>query len=569
MQGTPSEVSLPAALPSFERGRGAASQGPSLVQAILAKHPSTPINVQALSAALSAHPDPVFVDHLLTGLSQGFRVGVVSPLSTVHVCRNLQSALTEPDIVAGLLHKEVTKGFMVGPFSSPPFATFRVNPIGVATRKYSGKKRLIIDLSAPRKGPVPSVNSMIPLDNFSLYYASVDDAIRLIKIAGRGAWLAKADITDAFKVMPIHPSQWSLFGVKWDSMFYFATRLTFGCRSSPHVFNQLSEALCWILLNVDRLPFVAHYLDDFLLINFPSPSPPDSLATLKRTFGALGVPLSDEKTVGPSKSIEFLGIVLDTERMVASLPSEKLVRNNELIAAAGLPVTKRQLLSLLGHFNFAIRVIPQGRSFISRLLALASSAHDLDGLVSLDAGCHSDLSFWSRLLRDWNGISFFYDDDVTPACELRLFTDAAPSLGFGGVFQEEWFADKWPIEMCPYQNQPVSIAHFELYPIAVACKLWGHLWSRKRIVFNCDNEATVNIINKGRSSSQQIMPLMRFITWFSVMNNFVVKATHIPGRLNNMADCLSRFKFQEFHRRCPSAKPFPLVCPPYRDLILH
>ena len=57
--------------------------------------------------------------------------------------------LNEPAVVTSLLEKEVSKGYMVGPFSIPPFNPFRINPIGIATRKYSGKKRLIIDLSAP------------------------------------------------------------------------------------------------------------------------------------------------------------------------------------------------------------------------------------------------------------------------------------------------------------------------------------------------------------------------------------------------------------------------------------
>lgn len=92
-------------------------------------------------------------------------------------------------------------------------------------------------MSSPHSETISSVNECIPLAPFSLYYASVDDAIRLIKIAGHGAWLAKADIIDAFKVMPIHPADWPMFGVKWQSAFYFAVSLTFGCRSSLHLFT--------------------------------------------------------------------------------------------------------------------------------------------------------------------------------------------------------------------------------------------------------------------------------------------------------------------------------------------
>ncbi len=56
---------------------------------------------------------------------------------------------------------------MIGPFDNPPFNLFRISPIGVATRKFSGKKRLIIDLSAPHNSPFPSINSLIPLNDFA------------------------------------------------------------------------------------------------------------------------------------------------------------------------------------------------------------------------------------------------------------------------------------------------------------------------------------------------------------------------------------------------------------------
>lgn len=62
----------------------------------------------------------------------------------------------------------------------------------------------------------------------------------------------------------------NLFVFKWRSKMYFAVRQTFVCRSSPKIFDCLSEALCWILLNVHKLPFILHLLDDFLVIDFPN-----------------------------------------------------------------------------------------------------------------------------------------------------------------------------------------------------------------------------------------------------------------------------------------------------------
>jgi hypothetical protein len=59
-----------------------------------------------------------------------------------------------------------------------------------------------------------------------------------------------------------------------------------------------------------------------------------------------------------------------------------------------------------------------------------------------------------------------------------------------------------------------SMAFLEFYPIVVAAVLWGHLWTSKLILFLCDNEATVYIVNKGRSKCLFIMRLMRMLMSF-------------------------------------------------------
>ncbi|XP_024865010.1 uncharacterized protein LOC112451073 [Kryptolebias marmoratus] len=559
LQRSSPQVHLPSPVSSQQRA--------PRIQTLISSHLSTPIVISELASLLQSHPDSAYVDFLLTGLSQGFHIGVCAPPLPTLVCPNLQSALLEPDIVSSLLQREVSKGYMIGPLRYPPFSHFRVKPLGVATRKYSGKKRLILDLSAPHSGPLPSINSLIPKPPFSLFYTSVDHAISLIKIAGQGAWLAKADITDAFKVMPVHPSDWHLQGAKWKGSFYFAVRLTFGCRSSPSLFDNLSEALCWILLNVSGVPAVLHLLDDFLLIDHPSHLPSSSLSKLRQLFHQVGVPLSEEKTLGPATSLDFLGITLDSVSMVASLPAEKLSRIREVSRSfESKPiVSKRQLLSLLGHLNFAMRIIPQGRSFISRLLDLANSVPSLIDQVTLDDGCRSDLAFWSKLLSDWNGLSFFYEDVILSADSLQFYTDAAPSSGFGGFFQGKWFASTWPSSL----SQSESIAFYEIIPITVACCLWGHFWKRKRISALCDNAAVIHAINKGRSSSNPIMPFIRRITWQAVTDNFIISARHVPGHSNAIADALSRSKLQVFRQLSPDADPLPSPIPSFQDLILN
>ncbi|XP_034784462.1 uncharacterized protein LOC117409148 [Acipenser ruthenus] len=386
---------------------------------------------------------------------------------------------------------------------------------------------------------------------------------------GHGAWLAKADISDAFKVMPIHPSLRHLFRVCWADKFYFSTQLTFGCRSSPKIFDSLSEALCWILLNSYHVPFLLHLMDDFLLISPPSDPPAQAINQLKTLFSSVGVPLSQEKTIGPVNSLEFLGITLNTVKFEASLPLAKLQRLLSLINNFQISsfIKKRDLLSLLGHFNFAIRIIPQGRTFISRLLALSSTVKNMNSHVKISAEARKDIKMWISLLSNWNGLSLFYDDFISAPHDLALFTDAS-SIGFGGFLVPEWFSSTWPPEIQLLPLQKKSTALLEIYPIAVAAALWGHQWSRKSILFFSDNKPTVHIINKGRSSSPLIMRLLRRLIWSSVSLNFLIQARHLPGTHNNAADALSRLQVAKFRQLVPSASPNPLQTPQFHQLLL-
>ncbi|KAE8287571.1 hypothetical protein D5F01_LYC13617 [Larimichthys crocea] len=99
------------------------------------KYLNTPINIHALSSALINHPDRQFVNYLIQGFTHGFHPGLYVTPDSSFSCHNLQSAISDPDTVDRLLAKEVTETFMIGPFSSPPFPSFRISPIGIATRK--------------------------------------------------------------------------------------------------------------------------------------------------------------------------------------------------------------------------------------------------------------------------------------------------------------------------------------------------------------------------------------------------------------------------------------------------
>ena len=80
------------------------------------------------------------------------------------------------------------------------------SPLGVVPKKEPGKFRLIHDLSFPRKPPNSSVNDGIDPIDATVSYETLDEVIALLHRAGKGALMAKVDIENAFRIIPIHPS---------------------------------------------------------------------------------------------------------------------------------------------------------------------------------------------------------------------------------------------------------------------------------------------------------------------------------------------------------------------------
>ncbi|CAF5008884.1 unnamed protein product [Rotaria sp. Silwood1] len=122
------------------------------------------------------------------GLREGFDTGISNIPNKPLEWPNLRSARRNPENVTRLVAEELNKGFLIGPYNSPPFINYRINPIGLVESKYSKKKRLIVDLSAPHNDKDhPSINSLIYIDSYCLSYVTVDDAIKSIQQLGKGA----------------------------------------------------------------------------------------------------------------------------------------------------------------------------------------------------------------------------------------------------------------------------------------------------------------------------------------------------------------------------------------------
>ena len=122
----------------------------------------------------------------------------------------------------------------------------------------------------------------------------------------------------------------------------------------------------------------------------------------------LNIPLAIQKVEGPTTCLDFLGIILDTIRMEARLPDEKLTRIYHTIAnwLDKQNATKREILSLVGLLQHATKIVCPGRIFVHRMYSVAAKVQEMDHYTRLNKEFRSDLYWWHTFITSWNGISF-------------------------------------------------------------------------------------------------------------------------------------------------------------------
>ena len=106
----------------------------------------------------------------------------------------------------------------------------RQDPNVIPKRHQPGKWHLILDQSSPAGH---SVNDGTAGEDYSLQYMKVDDIIAGIMRLGRGSLMAKFDVQNAYRIVPVHTEDRQLLGMKWRGAFYVDMALPIGIRSAP------------------------------------------------------------------------------------------------------------------------------------------------------------------------------------------------------------------------------------------------------------------------------------------------------------------------------------------------
>ena len=477
-------------------------------------------------------------------LEFGWPIGYTSLATPASTHANHGSAVAAPEVVQAYLDKEQNLGSLCGPFNTNPLTKdLVISPMQIVYSR-SGKSRVVVDLSFPVGS---SVNDGIPKDTyldepFTLRLPGTDAFVDIIRALGAGCWLFKKDLSRAYRQLRIDLRDYHLLGLLHHNNLYFDIAPPFGLRSAAMMCQRTTSAVTYMFQSMGY--HCTNYIDDFGGAD-SAENAQSAFRALGDLFSTLGLEWSPDKDCEPSQSMVFLGILFNSVDMTMSVTTDRLTellsRCQSLLDSS--VVCRRDLQSLLGVMAFVTACVRPARIFMSSLLNTLR-AHSSSRLCSLTPENKSDLRWWCHFVPSYNGVSLI---KTAPWIHdsLSFSTDACGS-GAGGYFNGEFFHTPFPHPIMLLYGHDINI--LELLTIMVALKLWGTALHSQRVIISCDNENSVFALNSGRSRTPGMQRCLREIWFLSAVFDFEIRADHVLGVSNAIADHLSRWHLSPSHK---------------------
>ena len=122
-----------------------------------------------------------------------------------------------------------------------------------------------------------------------------------------------------------------------------------------------------------------------------------------------------------------------------------------------------------------------------------------------------------------------------------MVSDASGGWGCGAEWDGRWFQIQWQgLGKTQGRALAFSIMAKELLPIGVVVAVWGPSWAGNLVRAKCNNMSVVATVNSGSCREPDAIHLRRCLAFLEARWSCQVKAVHIPGVKNVVADALSR-----------------------------
>ena len=433
------------------------------------------------------------------------------------------------------------------------------------------KIRIITDFSAPRG---LALNDQTDAMHFSMM--SHQDAFALLR---PGSYMAKLDISKAYRTVGVRPSQWHLLAFCWKdpstghTEYYIDTRWPFGHAKAPEVFCRISAAVR-AMMAAAGFDATVVYVDDFLVVAGSQDACEAARAFLSQLLAELGFTENIPKRCAPAQTQIFLGLQYCTvatgpHPVTVTVPEDKLRKAEALAARLALQgvASRNELQSAAGYFNHIGQAVWSARAFTRRLIDAIRDATASGAMrIPIRRPVQLDLFWWRDFARTFNGHAVVLE---RPVMLEGFFSTDASDVGMGGFLSGQHFSVAWldlaaachdlpPIgenfmlshqQLWPRPGHPClwDIAYRELFAIVWAHFLWGAAYMANRsVTTHCDNVVAEHDVNNLSSPNIFRMALVRALCGFNARHNIRTNVVHITSAANVLADALSRLDLVTF-----------------------
>jgi hypothetical protein len=513
----------------------------------------SPINARNLLRLGWDFPDPLLLELVVDGLSNGFSSCFFGPRSPP---ADQPLSIRDPSSSATIM-EHILPYQLDGRISEwhdlPPLDDLFYLPIFLLD-KSSGGQRMVVDFSLEINPHVPTAST-----TWRRFDAMVADFVHHPVSSFAFGW----DIKEAFPNLRVRPEDWHLQGIAIPTpdgtRYAVAFCFLLGHCQAGHRFEQTMTILDWILRRQYSIFCLWRWVDDG--IHFTGTSLDYARAIAERVRGVLdhlGFP--HHKWTEPTNVIIHCGLVWNFSNKTISILPQKLSGYSadlrQLVRSRSWKL--RDLRTSLGRFVYIYLLCPVAQPFCLALQRLVYYHRDgqPSRSISPQVAVRRELVWWLRFLSNWSGTTAARIYPSLSDASIRFFVDYSPLFGIGiwSLELHAWCSIKLTkkmTEFCTCSSGIDSSTCGELLGKYFVLSTFGHLCRGSVVACYFDAENVSHTTLKGTCSNPNADVLLQTIASYEAHLDLTFIALSIPREENHMADSLSKNKVHAF-LSCPS-----------------
>lgn len=394
--------------------------------------------------------------------------------------------------------------------------------------KKNGEMRPIIDLS--------HMNSLIHTPTFKM-----ESSQTIRANLSKGQWAASIDLEDAYFHIPVRKSFRKYLRFTHNNQVWQFKVLPFGLSVAPLIFTGIM-ALVGSVCHQNGIKLHL-YLDDWLIRADSREVVSQHVQFLTNLMSELGLNLNLKKSqLEPTQNFVFLGYLYDLTKGTVRPTTENVTK---LVVKTKTLLYKKQgtaveWLSMIGSANAVAPLTPFGRITVCPLEIhvqqywhwTPNNPNIMKTIIPVTSAVREILHVWTQ--------PHLWDLTVSLApfkAQLHLFTDAS-TYGWGAHMDHHTASGVW--------NDQEKLNHInvlECEAVRRALLQFQTVVQNRAVLVSTDNSTTMSYINRqGGTRSIQMYETTKNLLMWCHTQNILLKAVHIKGSMNVMADLLSRDK---------------------------